>query len=128
MAKKRVFLDECCSQDLRDCFPAKSHVYVAKDLGVSGKEDTRVIDGAITKGCFIVTVNKDFLGYYRDHPLRKGKSGKYFYGLMFLKPSKSLTKKEQLKRALKSLEWEETRGHHEITLDRLPTNRTTVNL
>ena len=39
MAKKRVFLDECCGEDdLKDCFPAKTHVYTAKDFGVSGKK------------------------------------------------------------------------------------------
>jgi hypothetical protein len=33
MAKKRVFLDECCGEDdLQDCFPSKAHVYRAKNL------------------------------------------------------------------------------------------------
>jgi hypothetical protein len=48
MAKKRVFLDECCGDDgLKSCFPGKAHVYVATDFGVRGKEDTAVIDKAI---------------------------------------------------------------------------------
>jgi hypothetical protein len=60
MAKKRVFFDECCGDDdLKTCFPVKSHVYVAADFGVRGKEDTTVIDRAIDRRCLIVTVNKD---------------------------------------------------------------------
>ncbi len=47
MAKKRVFLDECVS-DLGHVFGAKAHVYTARDLGVRGKEDTRVIEKAFT--------------------------------------------------------------------------------
>ena len=87
VAKKRVFLDECVS-DLGHVFGAKAHVYKARDLGVNGKEDTRVIETAFQLKCLIVTVNKDFLDYYYNHPRRKGKRGVYFYGLIFLKPSK----------------------------------------
>jgi hypothetical protein len=114
MAKKRVFLDECCRDDLRACFPQKAHVYTARNLGVSGKEDTSVIDKAITKRCVIVTVNKDFLDYYRDNPSRKGKNGTWFFGLIFLKPSKSLTKVEQLRRALREIIWNDSRDHDDL--------------
>jgi len=114
MAKKRVFLDECCGEDLRSCFPPKAHVFTAKDLGVTGKEDTKVIDKAITRHCLIVTVNKDFLDYYRSHPLRQGKKATFFYGLIFLKFSQSLTKKQQLGNALRSIAWEESRQHDDL--------------
>jgi hypothetical protein len=101
MARKRIFLDECNS-DLGHVFGPKDHVYTAKDFGISGKEDPRAIDAAVKKKCSIVTVNKDFLDYYRDHPMRKGKWGKYGYGLIFLKPSKQLTRDEQLRRGVRS--------------------------
>jgi hypothetical protein len=81
MARKRIFLDECNS-DLGHVFAPKDHVYTAKDFGITGKEDLKAIDAAVKKKCSIVTVNKDFLDYYRDHPMRKGKWGKYGYGLI----------------------------------------------
>jgi hypothetical protein len=41
MAKKRVFLDECCGDgDLKICFPLRSHVYVTAGFGIRGREDT----------------------------------------------------------------------------------------
>jgi hypothetical protein len=113
MAKKRVFLDECVS-DLAHVFGPKAHVYTARDLGVTGKEDTRVIEAAFRLKCLVVTVNKDFLDYYHDHPRRKGKRGVYFYGLIFLKPSKTLTREKQLRLALQGMEWEETRQHDDL--------------
>jgi hypothetical protein len=74
MAKKRVFLDECCGEDdLKDCFPAKAHVYRAKDFGVSGKEYPTVIDHAIKRGCLIITVNKDFIDYTGTTPPARGR-------------------------------------------------------
>jgi hypothetical protein len=115
MAKKRVFLDECCGeQGLRTCFPKKAHVYIAADFGVRGKEDPSVIDKAFRKGCLIITVNKDFVDYYRNHPLRKGKKGTFFYGLIFLKASKVMTRREQLRAALKEIEWGDTREHDDL--------------
>jgi len=115
MAKKRVFLDECCGEDdLKDCFPSKAHVYRAKDFGVSGKEDPAVIDHAIKRGCLIITVNKDFIDYYRNHTFRKGKNGTFFYGLIFLKASKSMSRQTQLKAALKEIAWTETRQHDDL--------------
>ena len=115
MAKKRVFLDECCGEDdLKDCFPAKAHVYKAGDFGVRGKEDPTVIDHAIKRGCLIITVNKDFIDYYRNHPLRKGRNGTFFYGLIFLKPSNIMSRQAQLKSALKEIAWTETREHDDL--------------
>jgi hypothetical protein len=115
MAKKRVFLDECCSEDdLKNCFPEKAHVYVTRDFGVTGKEDTKVIDKAIKRGCLIITVNKDFVDYYCNHTRRKGKKGIFFYGLIFLKPSKVMSTQMQLKAALKEIAWEETRQHDDL--------------
>lgn len=111
MAKKRVFLDECCSE-LGNIFPAKTHVYTAQSLGVTGKEDTRVIDEAVKRKCLIVTVNKDFVEYYRNHPRRKGKSGTYFYMLIFLMPSRQ--RKKQLRLALQTTRWDDTRRHDDL--------------
>jgi hypothetical protein len=113
MARKRVFLDECNS-DLGHVFATKDHVYTAKDFGISGKEDTRVIDEAFNRKCLIVTVNKDFVQYYRDHPMRKGKRGVYGYGLIFLKPSKQFTREQQLRIAVRALEWKDTREHDDL--------------
>jgi hypothetical protein len=46
--KKRVFLDECCSDsNLASVFGPKAHVYTAKDLGVAKKKDPIVIDKAV---------------------------------------------------------------------------------
>lgn len=117
VAKKRVFLDECCGEDgLRTCFPGKAHVYVAANFGVRGKEDPTVIDEAIKRGCLIITVNKDFVDYYRNHRRRKGKNGTYFYGLIFLKPSRTMARRKQLQAALKEIAWAETRDHDDIVL------------
>ena len=113
MARKRIFLDECNS-DLGHVFGPKDHVYTARDFGIAGKKDTRAIDEAVKRKCLIVTVNRDFLDYYRDHPMRKGKWGKYGYGLIFLKPSKQLTRVQQLRIAVRSLEWDDTREHDDL--------------
>jgi len=115
MAKKRVFLDECCN-DPGKVFGNKAYVYKAKDLGVAGKEDPRVIDKAVALKCLIVTVNKDFLEYYRNHASRKGKKGSFFYGLIFLKPSKQLTREKQLKMAVKDMAWDESRMHDDLVM------------
>lgn len=115
MAKKRVFLDECCAEDgLKTCFAEKDHVYVAANFGVRGKEDTTVIDKAVRKGCLIITVNKDFVDYYRNHTHRKGKKGTWFYGLIFLKPSKIMPRREQLRAALRMIDWQDTRHHDDL--------------
>jgi hypothetical protein len=64
MAKKRVFLDECVGrEELAGLFGRKVHIYTARDLGVTGKEDTTVITRAIEKKRLIVMVNKDFLTF-----------------------------------------------------------------
>lgn len=115
MAKKRVFLDECCGEDdLGACFPVKAHIHRAKDFGVNGKEDTAVIDHAVRHRCLIVTVNTDFVSYYRNHTRRKGKKGTFFYGLIFLGASKVMSRKEQLQKALKEIAWTETRRHDDL--------------
>jgi hypothetical protein len=59
-------------------------------------------------------VNKDFVDYYRDHVRRKGKKGVYFYGLIFLKPSKTKSRREQLQAALKEIAWGDTRDHDDL--------------
>lgn len=112
MAKKRVFLDECLGrEELGGLFGAKSHVYTAKDLGVTGKEDTRVITQAVHKKCLIITVNKDFVDFYKDHPERKGS---FFYGLIFLGPSKTLSRAKQLRKALREMSWAESCDHDDL--------------
>jgi hypothetical protein len=73
-----------------------------------------VIDKAIKRGCLIITVNRDFVDYYRNHVRRKGRNGIYFYGLIFLKPSKTRTRHEQLQVALKEIAWEDTREHDDL--------------
>jgi hypothetical protein len=115
MAKKRVFLDECCAEEgLMKCFPRNPHIFVPKDLGVMGKDDLTVIDKAISRKCLIVTVNKDFVDYYVDHPFRKGKNGSFFYGLIFIKPSKVMSRQTQLEIALRDIDWNETRKHDDL--------------
>jgi len=89
-------------------------VYTAKDFGISGKEDARVIDEAFRRKCLIVTVNNDFLQYYRKHPMRAGKRGVYGYGLIFLKASKQLTREQQLRVAVRAVEWADTREHDDL--------------
>jgi hypothetical protein len=111
---KYIFISDECNSDLRPVFGPKDHVYTAKDFGITGKEDLKAIDAAVQKKCSIVTVNKDFLDYYRDHPMRKGKWGKYGYGLIFLKHSKLLTRGEQLRRGIRALEWKDTRDHDDL--------------
>ena len=115
MPKKRIFLDECNGdRSLRCVFGPKDHVFTAQDFGIQGKNDPKVIDAAVRQKCTIVTVNRDFVDYYRDHPMRNGKRGKYGYGLIFLKPSKALTRVEQLRRGVRALEWEDTRDHDDL--------------
>ena len=46
--------------------------------------------------------------------MRKGKWGIYGYGLIFLKPTKKLTRDEQLRRGIRSLEWDDTREHDDL--------------
>lgn len=115
MAKKRVFLDECVGrEELAGLFGRKAHIYTARDLGVTGKEDTTVITRAIEKKCLIVTVNKDFLTFYKNHPHRK--MSFFFYGLIFLSPSKTLTRRQQLQKALQETAWAETRDHDDLII------------
>jgi hypothetical protein len=115
--KKRAFLDECCSEDeLEACFPRKAHVYRAEDFGVRGKEDPTVIDYALRRGCLVITVNKDFVDYYRNHARRKGRSGAFFYGLIFLKPSKIMSRQAQLRAALREMDWVQTRQHDDLVI------------
>jgi hypothetical protein len=111
--KKRVFLDEQLGPELRTIFGAKAHVHTAKDLGVTGTHDLRVIDKAVHAKCLIVTANKDFVDYYRNHPLRRGTLS-FFYGLIFLKHSSQLPRREQLRRALREIAWGETRDHDDL--------------
>src|ERR1039458_3505588 len=111
--KKRVFLDECCGE-LVSVFGSKAHVYTAADLGVTGIEDPRVIDKAFEKKCMIVTVNIDFVDYYRNHPSRRGKHGTYFYGLIFLKHSNLLPRRKQLEIAMRGIAWDDTRQHDDL--------------
>lgn len=113
MPKKRVFLDECVEPELANIFGTKAHVYTARDLGVNGAADPAVIDRAVGQKCLIVTLNKDFVDYYKNHPLRKG-SPSYFYGLIYLKPVKGTSRERQLRMAMKEIAWNETREHDDL--------------
>jgi hypothetical protein len=115
MAKKRVFLDECCG-DLRVVFGRKAHVYTAAELGVLGKKDIEVINKAVTLGCLIVTVNKDFVDYYRNHPRRKGRKGTFFFGLIYLMPTSQMPRTKQLRLAVENMEWKDSRMHDDLII------------
>ena len=104
MATLRVLLDEDVSTELKDVFPKKIQVHTVAALGMSGKEDRLVIEEAIQKKCLIVTANNDFVDFYKNHDWRKGHDGRYFYGLIFLKHSKVLTRSQQLKLAIKEID------------------------
>jgi hypothetical protein len=114
MARKRVFLDEHIEPQLKRCFGAKAHIHTARDLGVCGNEDRRVIDAAVRRKCLIVTKNKDFVDYYRKHPLRTSGKVSFFYGLIYLMPSSVLSTEERLKKALRDVAWRETREHDDL--------------
>jgi hypothetical protein len=52
VAKKRVSLDESLGrEELASLFGPTAHIYTAQDLGVTGKDDTRVIRRAVGKKC-----------------------------------------------------------------------------
>jgi hypothetical protein len=60
MAKKRVFLDECCGEDdLRDCFPSKAHIYRANDFGVRGKVFPLLL-------CLPLSIPTTYIGRWRS--------------------------------------------------------------
>jgi predicted nuclease of predicted toxin-antitoxin system len=103
LGKLRALLDEDIPDDLKSLFPKKTQVYTVAGLGLSGIEDRLVIEEAVHKKCLIVTANKDFVPEYRDHEWRKGKDGRFFWGLIFLRASKSMTQSDQLKRGIKAI-------------------------
>ena len=100
-----MLLDEDVDVSAKHLFPKKVQVYTVPELGLSGKEDRIVIEEGVRKKCLIVTANKDFVPEYRKHEWRKGKDGRFFYGLIFLKESRSLTRIEQLKLAMKKIDY-----------------------
>jgi predicted nuclease of predicted toxin-antitoxin system len=104
VAKLRVLLDEDIAAQLEDAFPRKIQVYTVAGLGMSGADDITVVEEAVSKKCLIVTANKDFVPVYRNHPWRKGRDRRYFWGLIFLKNSTAMSKVEQLKRAIKAID------------------------
>ena len=104
MARSRVLLDEDIPDALRTVFPRKTQVSTVAEIGFSGKEDRLVIEEAVRLKSLIVTADKDFVPAYRKHDWRKGKDGRFFWGLIFLKPSKTLTQSEQLKIAIKAID------------------------
>jgi hypothetical protein len=48
---------------------------------MSGSPDELVIEHAIRTKCLIVTADKKFVYDYEHHDWRKGKDGRYFWGL-----------------------------------------------
>ena len=104
MAKLRVLLDEDVDVQVRAAFPKSLQVYTVAALGISGANDTFVIEEAIARKCLIVTANKDFVDFYKNHEWRKGRDGRFFYGLIFLKSSRTISQLDQLKLAIKEIE------------------------
>jgi predicted nuclease of predicted toxin-antitoxin system len=104
VAKLRVLLDEDIPPELEAAFPRKTQVYTVAGLGMSGAEDIAVIEEAVSKKCLIVTANRDFVPVYRNHEWRTGRDRRYFWGLIFLKNSNTMSKLEQLKRAIKAID------------------------
>ena len=103
MAKIRVLLDENIDPELKAAFGKKIPVYTVSDLDLSGAEDKLVIEAAVHKKCLIVTANYDFVEFYRNHEWRKGRDGRFFYGLIFLRHSTTKTRLQQLKAAIKQI-------------------------
>lgn len=101
-----MLLDEDVRVDVRTAFPSKIQVHTVASLGISGAEDTFVIGEAIARRCLIVTANKDFVPAYRNHEFRKGRDRRYFWGLIFLKYSTTMSQLEQLKRAVREIDYE----------------------
>jgi predicted nuclease of predicted toxin-antitoxin system len=106
VAKLRVLLDEDIADELKDAFPRKIQVYTVAGLGMSGAEDIAVVEEAVSKKCLIVTANKDFLPVYKNHDWRRGRDRRYFWGLIFLKNSNAISKLEQLRRAIKEIDYQ----------------------
>ncbi len=104
MAKLRVLLDEDVRIDVKSAFAKKITVYTVPSLGISGADDTFVIEQAVTKKCLIVTANKDFVPAYTNHEWRKGRDGRHFYGLILLKHSTTMSQLAQLKLAIKQID------------------------
>ena len=61
-------------------------------------------------------MNKDFLDYYQLHPRSKGKSGTFFYGLIFLKKSNTMSRSDQLRLSFRDIAWQETRKHDDLIM------------
>jgi hypothetical protein len=97
-------LDEDIEADLVSVFPKKTQNYTVSGLGMSGSPDDLVIERAIALKALIVTADKKFVTEYENHDWRKGKDGRYFWGLIFLSPSSHITRSEQLKMAIKGIE------------------------
>jgi hypothetical protein len=121
VANLRVLLDENLSPELRKLFRTKVPVHTVADWGMSGAEDVRVIEEVVLRKCLIVTANWDFVDFYRNHEWRRGKDWRYFYGLIFLKHSNSLTQAEQLKLAIRHIT-----ADHDNLLTVSPTGQVTV--
>ena len=114
MAKKRVFLDECCGDDgLKSCFPSKASSFVAADFGLRGKEDPPSSIRLSRKNASSSQSTK-ISWTIPQTPPRKGRKLPFFYGLIFLKASKVKTRREQLQAALKAIDWGDTRDHDDL--------------
>jgi hypothetical protein len=96
-------LDKNLGPELKKAFGRKIPVYTVADLGMSGADDTRVIEKGVRRKCLLVTANADFVDFYRNHEWRKGRDGRFFYSLIFLKHSTTMTKLQQLKVAVKKI-------------------------
>jgi hypothetical protein len=105
MAKLRVLLDEDIPPELKRAFPSKVQVYTVAGLGKSGAEDPDVIEEAIWRKCLIVTADEKFAPKYRNHLWRKGRDRRFFWGLVLLKHSTTMRQLDQLKLAIKKVDY-----------------------
>jgi hypothetical protein len=103
MAKLRVLLDENLGPELKKAFGRKITVHTISDLGISGAGDPEVIEEAVHRKCLIVTADKKFVDTYRNHEWRKGRDGRFFYGLVFLTESATTGQLRQLKLAVQKI-------------------------
>lgn len=103
MGKLRVLLDEDVDVQAKSAFARKVMVYTVGGLGLKGKEDRIIVEEAVERKCVIVTANKDFVPEYKNHEWRKGKDGRYFWGLIFLKHSKAMSQSDRITLAIKQI-------------------------
>lgn len=115
--RKRVLLDEHLSAGLGDAFGPRDYVHLAKDVGLEGQPDDKVIDYAIAHGCLIITNDEKLVEQYRSDQRRRTKRGMgFFYGLIYLRADTEASRKRHLTAALREIAWSETRQHDDLII------------